>query len=90
MDANLLLGHPADARDYGIASVILSALGITGVCLLTNNPDKVTQLGQHGVDIVERMPLVVGVGDQNRRYLTTKVDRMGHEIEEDILGGKER
>ena len=36
------------------------------------------------------MPLVVGVGDQNRRYLTTKVDRMGHEIEEDILGGKER
>jgi len=90
LDANLLLGHPADARDYGIASVILSALGIAGVCLLTNNPDKVAQLGQHGVDIVERMPLVVGVGDQNRRYLTTKVDRMGHEIEEDILGGKER
>jgi GTP cyclohydrolase II len=90
LDANLLLGHPADARDYGIASEILSALGIAGVCLLTNNPDKVAQLGQHGVDIVERMPLVVGVGDQNRRYLTTKVDRMGHEIEEDILGGKER
>ena len=90
LDANLLLGHPADARDYGIASVILSALGIAGVCLLTNNPDKVAQLGQHGVDIVERMPLVVGVGDQNRRYLTTKVDRMGHEIEKDILGGKER
>ena len=90
LDANLLLGHPADARDYGIASEILSALGIAGVCLLTNNPDKVVQLGQHGVDIVERMPLVVGVGDQNRRYLTTKVDRMGHEIEEDILGAKER
>ena len=90
LDANLLLGHPADARDYGIASEILSVLGIVGVCLLTNNPDKVAQLGQHGVDIVERMPLVVGVGDQNRRYLTTKVDRMGHEIEEDILGGKER
>ena len=90
LDANLLLGHPADARDYGIASEILSVLGIVGVCLLTNNPDKVTQLGQHGVDIVERMPLVVGVGDQNRRYLTTKVDRMGHEIEEDILGAKER
>ena len=89
LDANLLLGHPADARDYGIASVILSALGIAGVCLLTNNPDKVAQLGQHGVDIVERMPLVVGVGDQNRRYLTTKVDRMGHEIEDDSLSGKE-
>ena len=90
LDANLLLGHPADARDYGIASEILSALGIAGVCLLTNNPDKVAQLGQQGVDIVERMPLVVGVGDQNRKYLTTKVNRMGHEIGEDILGGKGR
>ena len=90
LDANLLLGHPADARDYGIASVILSALGIAGVCLLTNNPDKVAQLGQHGADVAERMPLVVGVGDQNRRYLTTKVDRMGHEIEGDSLDGKER
>ena len=89
LDANLLLGHPADARDYGIASEILSALGIAGVCLLTNNPDKVAQLGQQGVDIVERMPLVVGVGDQNRRYLTTKVNRMGHEIEGDSLGSKE-
>ena len=89
LDANLLLGHPADARDYGIASEILSTLRITGVCLLTNNPDKVAQLGRHGIDVVERMPLVVGVGDQNRRYLTTKVDRMGHEIDDDSLGGKE-
>ena len=89
LDANLLLGHPADARDYGIASEILSTLGITGVCLLTNNPDKVAQLGQYGIDVVERMPLVVGVGNQNRRYLTTKVNRMGHEIEDDSLGSKE-
>ena len=61
LDANLLLGHPADARDYGIASTILSTIGIKSVCLLTNNPDKIVQLVQNGINIVERMPLVVGV-----------------------------
>lgn len=86
-DANLLLGHPADARDYGIASEILSAIGIARVCLLTNNPDKVVQLVQSGVNIVERMSLVVGVGEQNLKYLTTKIDRMGHDIEDKRLNG---
>ena len=87
LDANLLLGHPADARDYGIASEILGAIGIDKVCLLTNNPDKVVQLVQNGANIVERMPLVVGVGEQNLQYLTTKIDRMGHEIEDERLNG---
>ena len=82
LDANLMLGHPADARDYGIASEILAAIGIENVCLLTNNPDKVLQLVGSGANIVERMPLVVGVGDQNIEYLTTKIDRMGHDIED--------
>ena len=87
LDANLLLGHPADARDYGIASIILGSIGIEKVCLLTNNPDKVVQLVQNGVNIVERMPLVVGVREQNLQYLTTKIDRMGHEIEDGRLNG---
>ena len=87
LDANLLLGHPADARDYGIASEILGAIGIDKVCLLTNNPDKVLQLIQNDAHIVERMPLVVGVGEQNIQYLTTKIDRMGHEIEDERLNG---
>ncbi|RZP09949.1 MAG: GTP cyclohydrolase II [Candidatus Poseidoniales archaeon] len=87
LDANLLLGHPADARDYGIASEILGSIGIEKVCLLTNNPDKVVQLVQNGVNIVERMPLVVGVREQNLQYLTTKIDRMGHEIEDERLNG---
>ena len=87
LDANLLLGHPADARDYGIASEILGAIGIEKVCLLTNNPDKVVQLVQYGANIVERMPLVVGVREQNLQYLTTKIDRMGHEIEDERLNG---
>ena len=87
LDANLMLGHPADARDYGIASEILAAIGIENVCLLTNNPDKVLQLVGSGANIVERMPLVVGVGDQNIEYLTTKIDRMGHDIEDARLNG---
>ena len=87
LDANLMLGHPADARDYGIASEILAAIGIESVGLLTNNPDKVLQLAGNGANIVERMPLVVGVGDQNIEYLTTKIDRMGHDIDDARLNG---
>ena len=87
LDANLMLGHPADARDYGIASEILAAIGIESVCLLTNNPDKVLQLASNGANIGERMPLVVGGGDQNIEYLTTKIDRMGHDIEDARLNG---
>ena len=82
LDANLLLGHPADARDYRIAEKILVAVGVESVCLLTNNPDKVIQLQNLGVDVVERMPLVAGVSEDNREYLSTKVERMGHSISE--------
>lgn len=80
LDANLMLGHPADARDYGIAADMLRAVGIHDVCLLTNNPDKVEQLRNHGITVSEQMPLVVGVGKDNREYLETKAHRMGHDI----------
>ena len=85
LDANLLLGHPADARDYRIAAKILAAVGVEKVCLLTNNPDKVIQLQNHDVDVHERMPLVAGVNEDNRDYLSTKVERMGHSISDDHL-----
>ena len=55
------------------------------VCLLTNNPNKVNQLKKYNINVVERMPLVVGVGEYNRKYLQTKVVKMGHEIDEDKL-----
>jgi len=77
-DANVALGLPADARDYGAAVAILEDLGSTSIRLLTNNPDKVSQLEAHGIDVVERVPLVVGAGDFNQHYLDTKRDRMGH------------
>ena len=86
MEANLMLGHPADARDYGIASEILSSVGIDRVNLMTNNPDKVEQISENGINVVERMPLVVGVGEGNLDYLSTKAEKMGHEIGEEFLG----
>ena len=85
MEANLMLGHPADARDYSIASEILQAVGVNRVCLLTNNPDKVEQLRTLGIEVVERMPLVVGVVDENKGYLSTKANKMGHEIDDTQL-----
>ena len=81
LDANLALGLPADARDYGAAVGILEDLGIRDVRLLTNNPEKVRQLTDRGITVSERVPLVVGVGAFNEGYLETKRDRMGHDIE---------
>jgi len=85
VDANLALGLPADARDYAAAAGILADLGIDRVRLLTNNADKVTQLREFGLDIVEQVPLLVGVGPNNHQYLATKRDRMGHIIAADDL-----
>jgi len=85
VDANLALGLPADARDYAAAAGILADLGIEKVRLLTNNFDKVNQLRNLGLDIVEQVPLLVGVGPNNHQYLETKRDRMGHLIDEQEL-----
>ena len=82
LDANLALGLPADARDYGAAVAILADLGIRSVRLLTNNPDKVSQLEQHGVTVAERVPLIVGIDAANAGYLSAKAARMGHVIPE--------
>ena len=93
VDANLALGLPADARDYAAAAGILAALGVSKVRLLTNNTDKVNQLRSLGLDVVEQVPLIVGVGPNNHQYLETKRDRMGHiigeaELAEALADGK--
>jgi len=80
LDANLALGLPADARDYGAAYGILKDIGLTSVRLLSNNPEKKRQLEERGVVVTELVPLVVGVGDDNEGYLETKRDRMGHAL----------
>ena len=82
LDANLMLGLPADARNYSIAADMLNSLGVKEVNLLTNNPKKVDQLKEYGIDVVTRTPLIVGVSDTNRDYLATKAGRMGHHIDD--------
>ena len=80
VDANLDLGLPADAREYGTGAQILADLGVKTVRLLTNNPAKRAGLEGYGISIIDRIPLVVGQTEQNQDYLRTKQLRMGHEI----------
>ncbi|MGW1547907.1 bifunctional 3,4-dihydroxy-2-butanone-4-phosphate synthase/GTP cyclohydrolase II [Streptomyces sp. NPDC002346] len=80
LDANLELGLPADARDYAAGAQILKDLGIHGVRLMTNNPDKTAALLRHGLAITGREPMPVQAGEHNLRYLRTKRDRMGHDL----------
>ena len=78
LDANLALGLPADGRDYKIAAQMLLEMGIDKVRLMTNNPHKISGLMEHGVRVIERVPHITGVGENNKHYLETKGKRMGH------------
>ncbi len=80
VDANLSLGLPADAREFGTGAQILIDLGVSSVRLLTNNPDKVEGLESHGVRVKERVGMPSFVTDDNIAYLRTKRDRMGHDL----------
>ncbi|WP_448321522.1 bifunctional 3,4-dihydroxy-2-butanone-4-phosphate synthase/GTP cyclohydrolase II [Streptomyces sp. CO7] len=80
LDANLELGLPADARDYGAGAQILADLGARTVRVMTNNPDKTDALARHGMEILSRIPMPVQAGEHNVRYLRTKRDRMGHDL----------
>ncbi|KOX07291.1 bifunctional 3,4-dihydroxy-2-butanone-4-phosphate synthase/GTP cyclohydrolase II [Nocardiopsis sp. NRRL B-16309] len=78
VDANLRLGLPADAREFGAGAQILTDLGVTSVRLLSNNPAKAEGLERHGVRVSERVAMPSFVTDDNIAYLRTKRDRMGH------------
>ncbi len=80
VDANLDLGLPADARHYGTATQVLKDLKVETVRLLTNNPDKVRNLEDFGIEVAERVPLTTRPNDHNLAYLLTKRDRMGHSL----------
>jgi 3,4-dihydroxy 2-butanone 4-phosphate synthase/GTP cyclohydrolase II len=80
LDANLELGLPADARDYAAGARILADLGVRSLRLMTNNPDKITALVQHGLTVSGRVAMPVTAGEHNLRYLRTKRDRMGHDL----------
>lgn len=78
VDANLHLGFPADGRSYAIAAAILKDQGVTQIRLLTNNPQKVSDLIDGDIEVLERVPHEVPPGPENQRYLQTKADKLGH------------
>lgn len=82
VEANLHLGFPADTRDYGIVAAILKSKSIDTIELMTNNPDKVTQLKSLGIKIAKRRPLELPVLPENRRYLKTKKHKLNHMLTE--------
>lgn len=93
VDANLLLGHDADERDYTPAALILRDLGVRSVRLFTNNPAKVAALRALHVPVVERVPLLPTVHRFNQNYLDTKVRRLHHLLDLPVSGlndGRER
>jgi 3,4-dihydroxy 2-butanone 4-phosphate synthase/GTP cyclohydrolase II len=78
VEANELLGFPADLRDYGIGAQILADLGLTKIRLITNNPRKIAGLEGHGLQVVDRVPIEICPGEKNRFYLSTKQRKLGH------------
>ena len=84
VDANISLGFAPDLRHYGIGAQILADLGIRKMRILTNNPRKVVGLESYGLELVERVPIIAHVNEENRRYLTTKLQRMGHLLDPDM------
>jgi 3,4-dihydroxy 2-butanone 4-phosphate synthase/GTP cyclohydrolase II len=81
VEANLSLGFPSDLRDYGIGAQILADLGLHKIRLLTNNPKKVIGLEGYGLEVVEKVPIIIAPNPYNRRYLVTKQKKMGHRLE---------
>lgn len=82
VEANISLGFPPDMRDYGIGAQILSDLGVQKMRLLTNNPQKITGLSGHNIEIVEIVPIQIKENESNKFYLRTKKEKMGHMLEE--------
>ena len=82
VDANLHLGFKADERDYGVGAAILREVNVKKMRLLTNNPIKRVGLESFGLDVIENVPIEVGINEYNKFYMQTKKERMGHNLHE--------
>jgi 3,4-dihydroxy 2-butanone 4-phosphate synthase / GTP cyclohydrolase II len=80
VEANLELGLPIDAREYGIGSQILADLGLSTIRILTNNPKKLSGIEGFGLTVVEQVPIEVAPNAENQRYLDAKRDKLGHRL----------
>jgi GTP cyclohydrolase II len=80
VEANLALGLPVDARDYGVAARILDDLGVRSVRLMSNNPRKREALLEHGIKVAEQVPLLIPPCESNITYLRTKRERLDHNL----------
>jgi 3,4-dihydroxy 2-butanone 4-phosphate synthase / GTP cyclohydrolase II len=89
VQANLELGFPPDAREYGIGSQILSDLGLTTIRILTNNPKKITGIEGFGLKVVEQVPIEVPPNAENKEYLETKRSKLGHRLHHQDLKWEE-
>jgi 3,4-dihydroxy 2-butanone 4-phosphate synthase/GTP cyclohydrolase II len=78
VEANLRLGFPADQRNYGMGAQILNDLGVQQFCLVTNNPRKIAGLKGYGMEMVDRVPLLIEATTYNADYLATKAEKLGH------------
>ncbi len=78
VEANNRLGFESDLRGYGVVASVLRYFGIDSVRLITNNPDKVRDIADAGIEVVERIPLVIPCNEHNASYLRTKKDKMNH------------
>jgi 3,4-dihydroxy 2-butanone 4-phosphate synthase/GTP cyclohydrolase II len=78
VEANERLGFPADLRNYGVGAQILNDLGVTQIRLITNNPRKIAGLKGYGIEVVDRVPLLIEANDYNSVYLATKAKKLGH------------
>ena len=78
VEANEALGFKPDLRHYGIGAQILVDLGLSTIRLMTNNPRKIVGLGGYGLEVVERVPIEIAANPENRKYLETKEEKLGH------------
>ena len=89
VEANIHLGFPMDLRRYGVGAQILRDLGVKRFKLLTNNPKKVVGLQGFGLEMLEQLPLKAPINDENRFYMQTKVEKMGHDFDIETKSSKE-